>query len=232
MFVFEIDDKSVDQFGLKPMNCPGHCIQSQSSFLQRITSRLADFEALHRNEAIVNTSQTISPGRCSHLLQRITDQGRSKRRSWISSLMCIPYLVSLMLTSQIWKKAEDALAEALNEFGKPWEISKGDSFLWSENRYQCEKKLTMCNIEAWFPASWKIQPFIRIKFEKHQLWYLGSVERMFLYCSSITKVNGLSGLVPVKLLSSLFQTNLKRTRLRSGNDYMMLASPNRCWCQW
>lgn len=148
MFVFEIDDKSVDQFGLKPMNCPGHCIQSQSSFLQRITSRLADFEALHRNEAIVNTSQTISPGRCSHLLQRITDQGRSKRRSWISSLMCIPYLVSLMLTSQIWKKAEDALAEALNEFGKPWEISKGDSFLWSENRYQCEKKLTMCNIEA------------------------------------------------------------------------------------
>lgn len=179
MFVFEIDDKSVDQFGLKPMNCPGHCIQSQSSFLQRITSRLADFEALHRNEAIVNTSQTISPGRCSHLLQRITDQGRSKRRSWISSLMCIPYLVSLMLTSQIWKKAEDALAEALNEFGKPWEISKGDSFLWSENRYQCEKKLTMCNIEAWFPASWKIQPFIRIKFEKHQLWYLGSVERMF-----------------------------------------------------
>ena len=50
MFVFEIEKQ---EFGLKPMNCPGHCLM----FKHRVRSyrelplRLADFGVLHRNEA-------------------------------------------------------------------------------------------------------------------------------------------------------------------------------------
>ncbi|KAI3927631.1 hypothetical protein MKX01_026564 [Papaver californicum] len=50
MFVFEIEKQ---EFGLKPMNCPGHCLM----FDHRVRSyrelplRLADFGVLHRNEA-------------------------------------------------------------------------------------------------------------------------------------------------------------------------------------
>ncbi|AQK63978.1 Threonine--tRNA ligase mitochondrial 1 [Zea mays] len=49
MFVFEIEKQ---EFGLKPMNCPGHCLM----FANRVRSyrelplRMADFGVLHRNE--------------------------------------------------------------------------------------------------------------------------------------------------------------------------------------
>eukprot|EP01083_Nonionella_stella_P318749 1166659_1 len=49
MFIFECEEQ---EFGLKPMNCPGHCLM----FAQQLRSyrdlpiRFADFGALHRNE--------------------------------------------------------------------------------------------------------------------------------------------------------------------------------------
>jgi len=49
MFLFECEDQ---QFGLKPMNCPGHCLMfaSQLRSYRDLPLRLADFGALHRNE--------------------------------------------------------------------------------------------------------------------------------------------------------------------------------------
>lgn len=49
MFVFDVENQ---EFGMKPMNCPGHCLM----FGHRIRSyrelpiRMADFGVLHRNE--------------------------------------------------------------------------------------------------------------------------------------------------------------------------------------
>ena len=49
MFVFDIEGQ---EFGMKPMNCPGHCL----IFAQRVRShrelpiRMAEFGVLHRNE--------------------------------------------------------------------------------------------------------------------------------------------------------------------------------------
>lgn len=54
MFVFEIDDKAAaDQFGLKPINCPGHCrvFGHRVRSYRELPLSLADFGALHRNEA-------------------------------------------------------------------------------------------------------------------------------------------------------------------------------------
>ena len=49
MFLLEVEKQ---QFGLKPMNCPGHCLifGSRSRTYRELPLRLADFGALHRNE--------------------------------------------------------------------------------------------------------------------------------------------------------------------------------------
>ncbi|KAI3907149.1 hypothetical protein MKW92_034389 [Papaver armeniacum] len=50
MFIFEIDKQ---EFGLKPMNWPGHCVMfdRRVSSYKELPLRLADFGVLHRNEA-------------------------------------------------------------------------------------------------------------------------------------------------------------------------------------
>lgn len=46
------DDPELDQYGLKPMNCPGHCIlfQSKRRSYRDLPIRYAEFSPLHRNE--------------------------------------------------------------------------------------------------------------------------------------------------------------------------------------
>jgi len=44
--------ESDDIFGLKPMNCPGHCLifrESKTFSYRELPVRLADFSALHRS---------------------------------------------------------------------------------------------------------------------------------------------------------------------------------------
>lgn len=49
MFLFEVEK---EQFGLKPMNCPGHCkiFAHQDVNYRDLPWRMADFGVLHRNE--------------------------------------------------------------------------------------------------------------------------------------------------------------------------------------
>lgn len=49
MFVFEVEKQ---EFGLKPMNCPGHCLMFEHRVrsYRELPLRLADFGVLHRNE--------------------------------------------------------------------------------------------------------------------------------------------------------------------------------------
>ncbi|KAK9050952.1 hypothetical protein SSX86_027577 [Deinandra increscens subsp. villosa] len=50
MFVFDIEKQ---EFGLKPMNCPGHCLifDNRVRSYRELPLRIADFGVLHRNEA-------------------------------------------------------------------------------------------------------------------------------------------------------------------------------------
>lgn len=50
MFCLEIEEQ---QFGLKPMNCPGHALMfaNSSRSYKELPIRFADFGVLHRNEA-------------------------------------------------------------------------------------------------------------------------------------------------------------------------------------
>ncbi len=49
MFIFEVEGQ---EFGMKPMNCPGHCMmfKSQLHSYRELPLRYADFGVLHRNE--------------------------------------------------------------------------------------------------------------------------------------------------------------------------------------
>ncbi len=49
MFRFDVDK---EQFGLKPMNCPGHCLIFDHGVRswRELPLRMADFGVLHRNE--------------------------------------------------------------------------------------------------------------------------------------------------------------------------------------
>jgi len=50
MFAFNVDGQ---EFGLKPMNCPGHCVMfgMRNRSFRELPLRFADFGVLHRNEA-------------------------------------------------------------------------------------------------------------------------------------------------------------------------------------
>lgn len=50
MFQLKVDE---DMFGLKPMNCPGHCLvfDSRDRSYRELPLRFAEFGVLHRNEA-------------------------------------------------------------------------------------------------------------------------------------------------------------------------------------
>ena len=49
MFLLSVEKQ---EFGLKPMNCPGHCLifANRTRSYRELPLRLADFGVLHRNE--------------------------------------------------------------------------------------------------------------------------------------------------------------------------------------
>merc|ERR1719329_903153 len=49
MFLLDVEKQT---FGLKPMNCPGHCVmfRERARSYRELPMRYADFDVLHRNE--------------------------------------------------------------------------------------------------------------------------------------------------------------------------------------
>ncbi|KZT60048.1 threonyl-tRNA synthetase [Calocera cornea HHB12733] len=142
MFTLEVDK---EKFGLKPMNCPGHCLifDSRDRSYKELPLRLADFGVLHRNEA-------------SGALSGLTRVRRFQQDD--AHIFCMPsqiqqeiagcfdflqhmygtfgFTFKLKLSTrpdnylgkiETWNTAEKQLEESLNEFvpGK-WELNPGD----------------------------------------------------------------------------------------------------------
>ncbi|KAK4764411.1 hypothetical protein SAY87_013849 [Trapa incisa] len=141
MFVFEVEKQ---EFGLKPMNCPGHCLM----FKHRVRSyrelplRIADFGVLHRNEASGALTGLTRVRRFqqddAHIFCResqIKDEVRSVLEfiSYVYGIFGFTFDLKLSTRpdkylgdTATWDKAEAALAEALDEFGQPWQINEAD----------------------------------------------------------------------------------------------------------
>ncbi|PIA19337.1 putative threonyl-tRNA synthetase 1, cytoplasmic [Coemansia reversa NRRL 1564] len=143
--MFTISAESIEMFGLKPMNCPGHCLifASDQRSYKDLPVRYADFSPLHRNE-IAGALSGLTRVRKFH-----QDDGhifcmRSQVESEIEDCLrlisemyeifgFISYEFTLSTrpekfignTSE-WDEAEAALMDALHKSGKPWTLNAGD----------------------------------------------------------------------------------------------------------
>ncbi|KAG6766059.1 hypothetical protein POTOM_030124 [Populus tomentosa] len=137
MFLLEIENQ---EFGLKPMNCPGHCLMFQHRVrsYRELPLRLADFGALHRNEASGALTGLTRVRRFqqddAHIFCRksqIKDEVRGVLEFIDYTYGKFGFTYELKLSTrpekylgvlETWDEAEKALTEALDEFGKPWKV--------------------------------------------------------------------------------------------------------------
>ena len=142
MFVVDVEGQ---EFSLKPMNCPSHCLIFKNSFksYKELPLRIADFGALHRNELsgtlsgltrvrkfcqddahIFCTLEQVE-GEIKNLLELIEYvYGQVFEMSYEIELSTRPD--DAMGSKEIWDKAEDALSQALKKQEKSFEICEGD----------------------------------------------------------------------------------------------------------
>ncbi|XP_019095066.1 PREDICTED: threonine--tRNA ligase, mitochondrial 1-like [Camelina sativa] len=141
MFTFDINKQ---KFGLKPMNCHGHCLMFQHRFwsYKELPIRLADFGALHRNEESIALSGLTRVRRFqqddAHVFCRATQveeevKGILDFVDYVYTIFGFTYELKLSTRPkkyigdlEKWDKAEVALEKALKDFGKPFLINKGD----------------------------------------------------------------------------------------------------------
>lgn len=143
MFTFEVEK---EEFGLKPMNCPGHCCM----FAHRIRSyrelpmRVADFGVLHRNEVSGSLTGLTRVRRfqqddahifCTFAQIKEEVIGALDFMRFVYSIFGMTYKLELSTRPKkalgdvaLWDKAEAQLTEALDEFaGKGnWKVNPGD----------------------------------------------------------------------------------------------------------
>lgn len=135
-----------EQFGLKPMNCPGHCLlfaSKQRSF-RELPVRYADFSPLHRNEISGALSGLTRVRRFhqddGHIFCRPSQVGKEISqtldfvRLTYHTFGLGPYRLALSTrpkehyigTAEEWESAESALRLALDASGQVWSINEGD----------------------------------------------------------------------------------------------------------
>lgn len=135
-----------EEFGLKPMNCPGHCLlfASEKRSYRDLPIRFADFSALHRNEISGALSGLTRVRRFhqddGHIFCRPSQIQEEIKRTLdfvgmvYSTFGLGPYKLMLSTrpedhyigTAEEWDRAENQLKAALDDSGREWAINAGD----------------------------------------------------------------------------------------------------------
>uniref|UniRef100_A0A1I8FU34 threonine--tRNA ligase n=1 Tax=Macrostomum lignano TaxID=282301 RepID=A0A1I8FU34_9PLAT len=141
MFKIEIEKET---YGLKPMNCPGHCVMfgSELRSYKELPIRYADFGVLHRNELSGALSGLTRVRRFqqddAHIFCR-EDQIRDEIGGCLDFLRHVygifGFTFKLELSTrpeqylgevELWDRAEKQLSESLNASGLEWKLNPGD----------------------------------------------------------------------------------------------------------
>jgi len=141
MYGFQVEGQ---EWFLKPMNCPGHCVMfdSKPRSYRELPIRMSSFGVLHRNELSGTLSGLTRVRRFqqddAHIFCR-EDQIRDEVSAALDFVFDIYDLFgfefSLSLSTrpkkalgseELWARAEDQLKQALDESGRKWTVNKGD----------------------------------------------------------------------------------------------------------
>lgn len=141
MFFVQSDDC---EHGLKPMNCPSHCLIFASSLrsYRDLPIRFADFGVLHRNEAsgalsgltrVRKFHQDDAHIFCTEEQIQAEIKSQLELVTFIYDLFGFEFNLELSTrpekflgTKELWDSAELALSKALEDFGREWKINEGD----------------------------------------------------------------------------------------------------------
>ncbi|KAG0687716.1 threonyl-tRNA synthetase [Pichia californica] len=141
MFTFEVEK---EKFGLKPMNCPGHCLmfKSRERSYRELPWRVADFGVIHRNEFSGALSGLTRVRRFqqddAHIFctqEQIGSEiiGIFDFLKHVYGIFGFDFKMELSTRPEkyvgdleTWNGAEAKLEEALNKWGGSWEINAGD----------------------------------------------------------------------------------------------------------
>ncbi|OAX78639.1 threonine-tRNA ligase [Emergomyces africanus] len=135
-----------ESYGLKPMNCPGHCLlfKSQKHSYRDLPLRYADFSPLHRNEISGSLSGLTRVRRFhqddGHIFcrpQQIGSEIESALRFTDTVMNTFGFEnYRLVLSTRpekdfigsvaLWESAEMQLRDALERSGRPWQLNEGD----------------------------------------------------------------------------------------------------------
>lgn len=141
------ENEDEGEYGLKPMNCPGHCLifASKLRSYRDLPIRYADFSPLHRNEISGALSGLTRVRRFhqddGHIFCRpnqVEDEIK-KTLEFVKVVysvlrLGISYRLALSTrpkdhfigTEEEWNRAEDALKRALDSSGAEWTLNEGD----------------------------------------------------------------------------------------------------------
>jgi threonyl-tRNA synthetase len=145
MFCFDIEGQ---EFGLKPMNCPGHCImfKHRKRSYRELPMRFADFGVLHRNELsgaltgltrVRRFQQDDAHIFCTVAQIKEEVAGVLDMIATVYKFFGMTFALKLSTRPEtylgevaVWDKAEAALTEALEDFkaktGQSWSLNPGD----------------------------------------------------------------------------------------------------------
>ncbi|KAI9141951.1 threonyl-tRNA synthetase [Paraphysoderma sedebokerense] len=142
----ELDVADEEVYGLKPMNCPAHCLifASTNRSYRELPIRLADFSSLHRNEASGALSGLTRVRRFhqddAHIFcstSQITSE-ITQTLNFLTQIYSIfrfhSYKITLSTRPEknyigslsTWEQAESSLQTALENLNLPYTVSPGD----------------------------------------------------------------------------------------------------------
>jgi len=141
MFTFKCEDQIM---GLKPMNCPGHCLlfQNRVRSYKELPLRVAEFGVLHRNELSGALHGLTRVRRFqqddSHIFCRVSQikqevAGVLDLVKKVYNIFDMPLQLELstrpddfMGEISVWDQAEKELQEILDASGYKWKLNPGD----------------------------------------------------------------------------------------------------------